>query len=446
MWRRVRTALVLVLAAVSLPAVVAFFGVRGAAGEVYPSPNQRVRDLPPQRLQELDPTKPTVAVVVGPEGANVADVLAPYEVFAATGRFNVLIAAPTMRTVTLTGGLDVVPDVTLTQLASALPGPPDVIVVPQLHGSDAPVVSWLREQRRDGAPLIMSVCVGAGVLAKAGLLDDRPATSNWLGLIGLRRSHPEVGWTEGVRFVDDGDVITTAGVLSGIDGSLRVVERLAGPEIATRTADDLHWSGYRPGGSVAIAEASPRPRDLVALMSAAYRWDRPRAGVLLSEGVGEIELASVFRPYTELSYLATLTSTSVDGRPVRSRHGLTLIPRAGPSSAVKGAGRLLVPGTTVDTDSVSRTLEDADVEVVRLHRDAEFPFDGTLRDIADTYDAASARWVAKSLQYPLDETPSGQAWPWALTIRPLLLAALGVGIVLVLRRLRSRTRARSLPG
>jgi transcriptional regulator GlxA family with amidase domain len=81
---------------------------------------------------------------------------------------------------------------------------------------------------RRGDPLLVSVCTGAEVLAVAGLLDGRPATSHWLGLIGLRRDYPAVRWTDGVRYVDDGDVITTAGVLSGIDGALTYHETQKG--------------------------------------------------------------------------------------------------------------------------------------------------------------------------------------------------------------------------
>lgn len=446
MWRRTFTAVTCVVAALVLPVAAATIGISTATDQVYAggvsdsAEHQAMRSASHRQLT-IAPGKPTVAIVLGADGSNVADTLAPYEVFATTGEFNVLTVAPTLDPVTLTGGLDLLPDLSFAQLDSRLPDPPDVIVVPQIHGSTSAVVDWLQAQRRQGAPLIMSVCVGAKVLAETGLLENRAATSHWLGLIGLRRSQPEVKWTDGVRFVDDGDLITTAGVLRGIDGSLRVVERLVGPAVATQVARELHWSGYQPGRTVAMAKATPAPADLVGLMSAGYRWDRPQTGVLLGDGVGEIELASAFRPYTELSYLATMEAVSADGGPIRSRHGLTFLPRADLEAAAPGLDRLLIPGSaSLDTPAMER-LTDADVEVVRLHQAAEFPFDGALRDIADTYDVATARWVAKSLQYPVAEsTLQGKAWPWALTLRPLLLAALGVGLVLMVGRLRARQR------
>ena len=119
----------------------------------------------------------------------------------------------------MTGGVDVIPDLSFGQLTDRLHGTPDVIVVPQLHDagepSAAPIVEWLQHQDSQGDPLLVSVCLGAEAPDSAGLLDGRPATSHWLGLIGLRRSYPAVQLTDVVRYVDDGDVITAAGVLSG---------------------------------------------------------------------------------------------------------------------------------------------------------------------------------------------------------------------------------------
>ena len=177
-------------------------------------------------------------------------------------------------------------------------------MVPQLPDagkpSAAPILQWLQRQHAQGDPLLVSVCTGAEVLASAGLLDGRPATSHWLGLIGLRRNYPAVRWTDGVRYVDDGDLITTAGVLSGVDGALRVVERMVGPAAAAQAARAVHWPYYSPGEPAAIRRSRPAPADVVAVLSAGYRWDRPHMGVLLTDGVGETELASAFRPYTEL--------------------------------------------------------------------------------------------------------------------------------------------------
>lgn len=433
--RRVGRVVLVVLAALLVPGVAAALAIPRSAASVYPAPGPRSLPAPDRpAAPTIDPAKRTVVIVLGEEGGNAADTLPPYEVFARAGQFNVLTVAPSAGPVPLTGGLDLVPDHTFDSLEAALPGPPDVIVVPQIHGSTDAVVDWVRSQHLAGAPIVMSVCVGAEVVADAGLLENRRATSHWLGLIGLRRSHPDVDWVEGRRFVDSGDVVTTAGVLSGIDGTLHVLERLVDADTVRRVRDEVHWGGYEPGGSDVIPTSSPAPPDLAALLSASYRWDRPTTGVLLSDGVGEVELASAFRPYTELSFLSTLQAVTVDGRPIRSSHGLTFVPRSDWATARSTIDRLVVPGEKAAAAKAAADLPGA--RAAYLHRRGEFAFDGTLRDIATTYDAGTATWVAKSLQYPLPALPDSGRWPWGLTLRFLVLAAAGAGLALLALRLR----------
>jgi transcriptional regulator GlxA family with amidase domain len=451
-WRTIDRVAATVFLALMVPVAVGAVGIAGATREIYTA---RDPGAPPAPVDAVaapthDPGKPTAVVVLGPEGANAADVLAPYEVLAATEAFNLYTVAPRRQPVPLTGGLDLVPDLSFGQLDERLAEGPEVIVVPQLSRvpsglppSVAPVIQWLQRQRTQGDPLLVGVCVGAEVLAEAGLLDGRPATSHWLGLIGLRRNYPAVRWQEGVRYVDDGDVITTAGVLSGIDGALRVIERMVGPAAAAKAARAVAWPAYSPGGPAPIRRSRPAPADVVAVLSAGYRWGRPTMGVLLTDGVGEIELAAAFRPYTELSYLARPLAVTADGQPVRSRHGLTFAPRADLTTAAPGLDRLLVPGAAAARAAAADGLSlPQRLTPVYLHQQPGFAFDGALGDIARTRDVATARWVAKTLQYPATDPPlSGPAWPWALTLRPILLAAAAITAVLGIPLLRRRRSA-----
>ncbi len=431
-WRRAGRWILIALTATAVVVLAGGLGIRAVAGDAYTPPPGApdVVARPPVH----DPSRPTVAVLVDRSGTNVADSLAPYEVFARTGALNVYTVAADAGPVPLTGGLDLLPDLTFEQLARLDPDGPDVVVVPQLTAPDARVMDWIKA-RHAGGSLLLSVCVGAGLLAQAGLLDGRPATSNWLGLIGLRRDHPQVRWTDGVRFVDDGQIITSAAVLSGIDGSLRVVERLLGPAAATRVAGEIHWAGYAGGGGDRIPSAGPAPADVVGLLSAGFRWDRPSTAVLLTDGVGEIELAAAFRPTTELSFLATPLAASVHGQPVRSRLGLTFLPRFDWPTAVAAADRVVVPGVDAARDQVAAGLpRPSGTSVVYLNRSGEFAFDGALRDIAAGYDVATAEWVGKTLQYPTEALGlTGPRWPWELTARPLLIAAAAVLLLAFLR-------------
>ncbi|WP_198170969.1 DJ-1/PfpI family protein [Actinoplanes awajinensis] len=415
----IRRSLAVLFAGLAAAATVGVIHGVGAVDAVYPAP--RSVPLPPPAAAAADP-RPTVAVLLGPAGANAADVLAPFETLAVSGRYRVVTVAESRAPVPLTGGLDLVPDHTFADVGDVA-----WIVVPEVQQAGSaqlqPAVDWLR-QRHAAGTRILSVCAGTGLLARTGLLADRPATSSWLALYGLERQYPDVRWTRGVRYVDDGRIITTAAVLSGIDGALRIIERDHGADVARQAAAAVQWPHYHPGGPASIDAAHPAPADAVALLNAGFRTP-VRAGVLLTPGVGEIELASVFRTYTQLSYVARLTSVTADGQPIRSRHGLTFVPRA---AVTTGYDRLLVPGH----DAARTHTVDATWQPVYVHRRAGFPFDGTLRDLAATTDTPTARWVTKTLEYrPGDLTGPG------VPFSPVLLLALALaagGIIYAVAR------------
>lgn len=96
---------------------------------------------------------------------------------------------------------------------------------PHLH--DEVQLEWVRRQRRE-VPLMTSVCTGSLVYAAAGLLKDRPATTHWRSLELLRGLDSSIDVRADERFVDDGDVITSAGISAGIDMALHLVARLGG--------------------------------------------------------------------------------------------------------------------------------------------------------------------------------------------------------------------------
>lgn len=363
--------------------------------------------------------------------------LAPYEILAATGRFNVYTVGPERRPVPLTGGLDLVPDLTFDELAAlAVPG---LVVVPQLADAGeptaAPVTEWLRAQAGHGAQLL-SICTGAGVLASAGLLDGRPATAHWLRLPGLESRYPEVQWVRGQRFVDDGDIVTTGGILSGVDGTLHVVERLLGPGVAAEAAAAVGWRHHGRGAPPPVTTGSAVP-DPVAILNAAYTWDPAAVGVVLSDGVGEIELASVFD--TQAWSLAGRTlAVTADGGPVRSRHGLTFLPRADLAAAAAELDRLLVPGRAAAAARAVAPVPGGPAPEY-VHDRPGFAFDATVADLARGADVATARWVAKVLELPTDGlTFDGRLWPWATTVVPVGLVLLSAAVVAAVGRRRVR--------
>ena len=423
--RRAVRVLAVLVAVLLLPAGFAAVSATAAFGTRYaPGPE---RGLPAAAPVTHDPTKPTAVVVVGALGAEVADTLAPYEILSSTGRFNVYTVASQRVPVPLSGGLDLVPDLTFDELANL--AAPALVVVPALpdlgEPTTAPVTTWLRAQADRGAQLL-SICNGAGVLASAGLLDGRPAAAHWMRLRGLAGDYPQVRWVPGQRFVDDGDVVSTAGILSGVDGTLHVVERLLGPAAARDAAAAIGWRHYGAPATTSIPVPDP-----AAILNAGFRIDPPTVGVALTDGVGEIELASVFD--TQAGSLATRTlAVSADGGPVRSRHGLTFLPRADLASAAPQLDRLLVPG-----DGAVGSVEGGP-EPEYVHDRSGFAFDATVTDLARVTDTATARWVAKVLELPTDGLAlDGPAWPWLPTFVLVGLALPGAGLAVAFLRRRA---------
>lgn len=114
---------------------------------------------------------------------------------------------------------------------------------PQLN--DSQHLEWVRRQRRS-VPLMTSVCTGSLVFAAAGLLAGRPATTHWGALERLKELDPTVDVRADERFVDDGDMVTSAGVSAGIDMALHLVARLSSPERARQVRRGIQYDPQPP--------------------------------------------------------------------------------------------------------------------------------------------------------------------------------------------------------
>ncbi|MGI9098219.1 MAG: DJ-1/PfpI family protein [Solirubrobacteraceae bacterium] len=126
----------------------------------------------------------------------------------------------------------------------------DVLLHPGGHGTrrllrDPAHLDWVRARRADVA-LMTSVCTGSLVYAAAGLLHGHPATTHWAAVDELRALDPTVQVRESDRWVDDGDIITSAGVSAGIDMALHLVARLAGPDRARQVRRGIQYDPQPP--------------------------------------------------------------------------------------------------------------------------------------------------------------------------------------------------------
>ena len=202
----------------------------------------------------IQPAQPrNVGILIFPD-VEILDFCGPFEVFASatlpakteggpeTRLFEVFTIAERSQLVACRGGLLVQPNHTLDDHP-----PLDLVVIPGGYGTrcqqENPVIlDWIARQRRAGA-LTTSVCTGAFLLGAAGLLDGLRATTHWTTIDGLRTHLPTTDVLADARVVDEGEIITSAGVSAGIDLALHVVRRLHGDEVARRTARDMEYDG-----------------------------------------------------------------------------------------------------------------------------------------------------------------------------------------------------------
>ncbi len=204
-----------------------------------------------------------VAIVVH-EGVELLDFAGPGEVFAAAGRnpaadqpwFQVYTVAPEAGPIVSQGFVKITPGYTIDNCPR-----PDIVVIPggatQVITRHRKFMEWLR-QIAPQCDVAMSVCTGAFALADLGLLDGKEVTTHWGSLAGLARAAPNAQVVADRRFVDNGRVVTTAGVSAGIDGALHVVARLLGREIAERTARYMEYR-WEPDGRYASTYAAISP-------------------------------------------------------------------------------------------------------------------------------------------------------------------------------------------
>ncbi len=183
--------------------------------------------------------------------AEVLDFAGPFEVFTTASRvhgrqnlnvslFDVFLIAEKREMISARANFKVQPHYTINDHPSL-----DVLIIPggvHIHEMEKPVViEWV--QRTAGTSQITaSVCTGAFLLAKAGLLEGRPVTTHWEDIPDLRGMFPLLDIEEDVAWVDDGNIVTSAGISAGIEMALHLVTRLAGKELAVRTARQMQYT------------------------------------------------------------------------------------------------------------------------------------------------------------------------------------------------------------
>ena len=183
-----------------------------------------------------------VAFVIS-EGAVIIDFCGPWEVFrdvmvsSGDHPFRLYTVSDKTDPITAGGGMKIVSNYTFADAPA-----PKVIVIPAQSEPSRAMLKWIREATKN-TDVTMSVCTGAFVLAKTGLLSGKSATTFHAAFGTFAMQFPDIKLKRGARFVEDGNLASAGGLSSGIDLALRVVERYYGRDVAQKTAYNMEYQG-----------------------------------------------------------------------------------------------------------------------------------------------------------------------------------------------------------
>ncbi|AHG64944.1 DJ-1/PfpI family protein [Advenella mimigardefordensis] len=340
-----------------------------------PGPDQDEYATTLAALAPAEHRRPLIAIIGINDATETTDYLMPYGILKRADIADVMTLATHDGPVSLYPALTVQPDTTVAQFDRRYPDGADYVIVPAMSRDDDPaVMAWLQQQKAKGA-IIIGVCAGAKVVAEAGLLNGKRATTHWYYLKELLQKHPDINYVANRRWVIDNGVVTTTGITASIPTMLTLIEAIAGREKAQQAGQDLgvmQWSAAHDSQSFRFT----RPFALTVIQNTMAFWHREKLLMPLHTGIDEVALAMVADAWTR-TYRSRVATSAPNKEPIISRNGMHIIADA------------------VSTSSDNRS----EVPAVDMAHPATALTD-TLGAISKRYGEPTARVVAMQLEYP----------------------------------------------
>ncbi|KAB0265702.1 DJ-1/PfpI family protein [Microvirga brassicacearum] len=322
------------------------------AAEAPPVPQQEgdamLASLKPKR------ERPLVAVIGINDATETTDYLMPTGILRRADVADVMMLATGPGPVQLYPALKVEPDATIAAFDAAHPEGAGYVIVPAMSRDDDPAaIAWLRSQAEKGATII-GICAGAKVVAAAGLLDGKRATTHWYYLGEMLRRSPTVRYVADRRMVADGSVTTTTGITASMPMMLTLIEAIAGRDKAEAVAHDLgleQWDARHASGAFRLT----RPFATTVLASSVAFWNREELGVRLEPDMDEVSLALIADAWSR-TYRSSASTFAASSETVESRNGVRVIPDQSGTNWPEGVRVSTFPHSK-PADALDRTLD-----------------------------------------------------------------------------------------
>lgn len=330
----------------------------------------------PAYAARFNRAKPVIAVVGENRATELTDYVVPYGVLSESGVAQVWAIATQKGPLQMfPSSLQIKPQATVAEFDRQFPEGADYVVVPAVaHPKDPVLLAWVNQQATKGATIV-GICDGAWVLANAGLLVGRKGVSHWFSVKRLAKKFPDTKWLRNVRYVSDGNVITTTGISASIPVSVALVEAIVGHSQAAVLAQRIgvqSWSAEHQNESFKLNANNI----FTGVINGLSFWSHENVGISIADEVDEIALALVTDAYSR-TLRSKVLLTPANGL-VKTKRGLAILPGK-VSRANKRTDRTIELRNTLPPVSL---------------------LDMTLQEIEQLYGAATAKLVALQLEYP----------------------------------------------
>ncbi|MDB9524829.1 DJ-1/PfpI family protein [Oscillatoria sp. CS-180] len=339
--------------------------------------NQRLASSSPlpAYVPRFNRAKPVIAVVGENRATELTDYVVPYGVLSESGVAQVWAIATQKGPLQMfPSSLQIEPQATVAEFDQQFPEGADYVVVPAVvHAKDPALLAWINQQATKGATMV-GICDGAWVLANAGLMAGRKGVGHWFSAKRLAKRFPDTEWLSNVRYVADGNVITTTGIAASIPVSVALVAAIAGRDQTAALAQRIGVQSWSAEHQTELFKLSANTI-LTGVVNGLSFWSHENIGISITDEVDEIALALVTDAYSRTLRSKVLLAAA-DGE-VKTKRGLVVLP-----------DKVQRPNKRID-----RTIELQDTLPPISSLDI------TLQNIEQLYGSATAKFIALQLEY-----------------------------------------------
>jgi len=390
--------------------------------------------LPPKSVQDrgvLAPTKKQAVIIASNSGTQLSELLGPLEVLSKLKEFEVTVAAPKVELSSSTAGLQFYPMVSLEKAPKA-----DLLIIPSVLDPENPSIQKYIKENFETAKAILTLSEGIRVLGSASLIGNKQVTTHSFSINASIEQFPGAHFQKNKRFVIDGKLASAAGVYSSAWSTIKTVLafRQHWPSITWETTDRLREKlgvkELKDDRMVASNQLSISEYFLI-LLESGFNWSKKNVGVILSNGVSEISLASALEIYPR-SFAARVVTFANQRMPIQTESGLWVVPNIS-TTDLPSLDVIVMPKANYSSFSL-RQLSDFssrdNAQIVNLDKIKPFEsYSKVLALLSATLSTNGTLTAAKLVEFPIDDIDIPKfRFPFLLVWHIFLVSMIGLGI------------------